>query len=166
MNLDEYYTTVEFNEQKFVLSKEWIRGKFYGYDKQDVLKRRVPANITDWDNAFENLSLKFEECNYRCNICKHFFTTNYNFSPTLDRIDNKLGHTLDNIKLSCVSCNLIKNNKDEEVTRLRIQFRNFAIKFNLPMVLTNEDTIKHLERCKYGGLSNIMHRFNEAEKII
>jgi uncharacterized protein (DUF1919 family) len=33
------------------------------------------------------------------------FTKSYNFNPTLDRIDNKLGHILDNIKISCVSCN-------------------------------------------------------------
>jgi hypothetical protein len=30
------------------------------------------------------------------------------------------------------------------------------------MVLTNEETIKHLENCKYGGLSNVMHRHNVA----
>jgi hypothetical protein len=30
------------------------------------------------------------------------------------------------------------------------------------MVLTDSDTIKHLEKCKYGGLSNVMHRYNIA----
>ena len=57
----------------------------------------------------------------KCHLCGEHFT--YYNKPTLDRIDNEIGHELRNCKLACEVCNKIRSNSDLEVTRLRIQLK-------------------------------------------
>jgi hypothetical protein len=40
--------------------------------------------------------------------------------------------------------------------------KEYALFFGLPMTITNVDTLKHLEKAKFGGLSNVLHRKNIA----
>ena len=72
-----------------------------------------------------------------CVLCKEGFT--FENKPTLDRIDNKKGHSLDNCQLTCASCNVVKSNRDEELVKLQINLRKFALMNNLPMTLSKYD---------------------------
>jgi hypothetical protein len=89
--------------------------------------------------------------------------TNSN-KPTLNQIDNDIGHTLQNAQFACLLCNRLKSNKDENITWVGIKLKNFALFHNLPTMITNADTIRHLEGAKFGGLSNVMHRENVARR--
>ena len=96
--------------------------------------------------------------NSPCYICQAKFTELN--KPTLDRIDNKKGHSKDNVKPCCVYCNVTKSNKDENLTRLRIQLRNYALLNNLPMTIDNKIVYDKLRKSITGGLSNVQHRVN------
>jgi hypothetical protein len=62
----------------------------------------------------------------------------------------------------CLTCNCYKSNKDEELARVKIQTRKFALKMNLPMTITNEKTYHVLRDGITGGLANVGHRYNFA----
>jgi hypothetical protein len=98
--------------------------------------------------------------NSKYSICNKSFTeTN---KPTLDRKNNKLNHTRDNVVPCCCYCNCVKSNKDERYTKLFIQLRKFAMKKHLPFTLAKGDeeeyevTRKNITR----GLSNFHNRKN------
>jgi hypothetical protein len=98
--------------------------------------------------------------NHVCTYCKEGFT--WDNRPTLDRIDNDLGHTKDNCVVACEYCNKYRARDDPELTKLRIQLRQFARKMGLPMTLSRSDAdLYHDIRSNItGGLSNVMNRMN------
>jgi hypothetical protein len=71
----------------------------------------------------------------------------------LDRNNNQKCHSLDNVRLACCECNRIRANNDAGESKVKIRIRNYALENNLQMNLTNKETIQHLEKAKYGGLS-------------
>ena len=139
----------------FIPSESYWRNKVNNYLFQDQrAKRDTSNNVTVNDfNWFMELCL-----NEHCHLCgASFSNTN---KPTLDRINNELSHTKTNVKLACVTCNKLKSNRDEEITRLKIRVKQFADQFCLPKTITNEDEYKVLREGITGGLSNVMHRVN------
>ena len=143
------------NVKPFVLSKSYWSQKVDNYMWQDErANRNTKDNVTvnDYD-YFKNLF-----SNSPCYICQAKFTELN--KPTLDRIDNKKGHSKDNVKPCCVYCNVTKSNKDENLTRLRIQLRNYALLNNLPMTIDNKIVYDKLRKSITGGLSNVQHRVN------
>jgi hypothetical protein len=73
----------------------------------------------------------------KCHICHAGFT--FSNKLTLNRKNNKIGHTKDNVVLCCNYCNTIKADRDEHYTRLFIQLRRFALKHHLPTTLAKGD---------------------------
>jgi hypothetical protein len=96
----------------------------------------------------------------RCHICNGQFS--YQNKPTLDRINNKKGHSKDNVKPCCHYCNSAKANNDEDNAKLMIQLRKFALLNNLPMTLQDGDEEAYyiIRKGITGGLSNVHHRIN------
>jgi hypothetical protein len=70
------------------------------------------------DNNWVEIKELLKRQNNRCSICKSRFTDRNH--PTLDRQDNKIGHTLDNVKFACLSCNRLKSNRDPLITQIKI----------------------------------------------
>ena len=59
------------------------------------------------------------ESELKCRYCKHEMNVLYDISRELkqwsvDRIDNNLGHTIDNYHLACLECNLTRRRKTDE----------------------------------------------------
>jgi hypothetical protein len=51
-----------------------------------------------------------------CSECKQEISwCNWNLKPTLDRLDNEKGHTIDNVRLTCFHCNVKKKDKENEI---------------------------------------------------
>jgi hypothetical protein len=93
---------------------------------------------------------------YTTHICNSGFTSNN--KPTLDRKNNKIGHTKNNVQWCCNYCNSVKADGDEEYTKLFVQLKRFQTKYNLPNTLAkgDEEEYEVTRRNMTGGLSNIM----------
>ena len=85
-----------------------IKNKIHSYRSQDIEK-----NILDEENLADlsGVILKLAEADYTCYYCKEPVQLLYENvrEPkqwTLERIDNKRGHVLDNVEIACLSCNL------------------------------------------------------------
>jgi hypothetical protein len=85
--------------------------KVFSYRKQDEKKKRNTKN-----NMIVQQTLDFfdKPNNKKCCICHSRFTENN--EPTLDRIDNDLPHTLNNVEPCCSFRNAIKLDGDKNYT--------------------------------------------------
>jgi len=95
------------------LSKQ-IKKKLSSYKSQDICKKRFDSVI-----QYEDLIQKMKQEELKCHYCKEDMYILYEFSRenkqwTLDRINNDLGHSVDNVVLSCLDCNLKKRKKRED----------------------------------------------------
>jgi hypothetical protein len=145
------------SKPSFCLTPErWVE-MVDGYNFQDKkAKREYKNNVKLKD--FEYFKKLLE--NSVCHLCNERFT-NEN-KPTLDRENNELNHTKENVKPCCLYCNCVKSNRDEKTTKLFIQLRKFAIKNNLPFSLCvgQEGFYRLIRDGITGGLSNVHHRYN------
>jgi len=85
-----------------------INKKISGYKQQDIIKKKL-------DNGkfitFEAVIRKMVECELKCRYCKDSMHVLYDISReikqwSVDRIDNDMGHNIDNFHLACLDCNL------------------------------------------------------------
>ena len=97
-----------------------------------------------------------------CWSCKTKFT--YEVKPTLDRIDNKLAHTKENVRLACLYCNRFCADLDSNMRSFFIQLKRYALVNNLTFTVADEDDKKHMFAAINGGLSTVHHRMNIADK--
>ncbi|KAA6375004.1 MAG: hypothetical protein EZS28_029470 [Streblomastix strix] len=147
------------NSYKFVLYPSYWKYKVEGYRFQDQIKHRDYSNNVSV-NDFEYFKQLLESS--VCAICGDKFTVNN--KPTLDRINNNLPHTKDNVQPCCLYCNKYCSDKDKNICRLFIQLRRFCMLHCLPTNLTNIEDYKLIRNGVTGGLSNVMHRENIAGK--
>jgi hypothetical protein len=93
-----------------------INKKIYGYKQQDALKKRY-----DEENflTFESVIHKMIECDLKCRYCQSEMNVLYDVSRemrqwSVDRVDNDLGHNIDNYHLACLECNLKRRRRTDE----------------------------------------------------
>lgn len=93
-----------------------INKKIYGYRQQDIIKKLFNNEkfIT-----IVSIANKMIECNLKCYYCFGEMNVLYDISRetsqwTVDRINNDLGHNIDNFHLSCLECNLKKRKRDDK----------------------------------------------------
>jgi hypothetical protein len=93
-----------------------INKKIYGYKQQDILKKRY-----DEKNflTFESVINKMIECELKCRYCTKEINVLYDISRemtqwSVDRINNDLGHNIDNFHLACLDCNLKRRRRTDE----------------------------------------------------
>jgi 5-methylcytosine-specific restriction endonuclease McrA len=103
----------QLNDISSFLSKQ-IKKKLSSYKSQDICKKRFESVI-----QYEDLINKMKQEELKCHYCKEDMYILYEFSRehkqwTLDRINNDLGHSADNVVLSCLDCNLKKRKKRED----------------------------------------------------
>ena len=141
----------------YILTKKAWQFKVKGYNEQDTkAKRDITNNVKEEDYDFFREMFK----NEKCYLCGEPFRKDN--KPTLDRIDNKKGHSKDNVKPCCEYCNKCKSNKDEATARMNINLRKFALYYHLPFTLSEDDKVAYhiLREGITGGLSNVQHRIN------
>ncbi len=150
-------------ETTFKPSERWWKCKCDNYLKQDMkFNQAHKSNLRDL-----NKCVSYEDYEWikslltpdsKCHLCGEHF--DYENKPTLDRIDNNIGHEPSNLKLACSICNRLRQRNDDKITRLRIQLKKYCILNNLPMTITDKDEYEELRNAITGGLSNVMHRKN------
>ena len=93
--------------------KSEIKNKVAGYHSQDKLKGYDPTihKPISEETCIDLIVQQDITCFY-CNIkCMIIYPTQRHFSQwTLDRLDNNVGHTFENVVICCLGCNLQRRN--------------------------------------------------------
>jgi len=121
-------------EPLYKLSYNDWKDRVFQYRKQDEKKGRdFSNNVSTLD--YQVVKQMFEEG--VCYICGQRFTAGSHSShyPTLDRIDNSIGHTLHNCWPCCLDCNCRKSDKDEHKVKFEINIKQFTLSRGLPFTL-------------------------------
>jgi hypothetical protein len=85
-----------------------INKKIYGYKHQDIIKKLF---LEQEFITLPSIINKMIECNLKCYYCQIEMNVLYDISReasqwTVDRINNDLGHNINNFYLACLDCNL------------------------------------------------------------
>ncbi len=93
-----------------------INKKIYGYKQQDKIKKHFNEIIFI---NFDSIINKMIECELKCRYCKNEMNVLYDISRemkqwSVDRINNDLGHNIDNYHLACLECNLKRRRRTDE----------------------------------------------------
>ena len=93
-----------------------INKKIYGYKQQDIIKKLL--NEKEF-LTFESVINKMIECELKCRYCKSEMLVLYDISRetkqwSVDRIDNDIGHNINNFHLACLDCNLKRRRRTDE----------------------------------------------------
>ena len=93
-----------------------INKKIAGYKQQDKIKK-----IFDESNflTFDSIINKIIECELKCRYCLKEMNVLYDISRemtqwSVDRINNNLGHNIDNFHLACLDCNLKRRRRTDD----------------------------------------------------
>jgi len=112
---------ISINEYKYKdeitkIASQQIHKKINSYKHQDILKNRLNNEklIT-----FISIVNKMIECQLKCRYCNDSMNVLYDISRemkqwSVDRIDNELGHNIDNFHLACLECNLKRRRRTDE----------------------------------------------------
>lgn len=93
-----------------------INKKISGYKQQDIIKKKLD---TEKFITFNSIIEKMIECQLKCRYCSENMNILYDVSReikqwSVDRIDNDLGHNVDNFHLACLDCNLKRRRRTDE----------------------------------------------------
>ena len=154
-DFDPFANYARQEKTTFKMTKKWWANKCRAYLEQDRNKKRDTTNnvsVKDFDYFAEKFSTE------TCYLCHEGFT--FENTPTLDRINNDLGHSKDNVKICCRYCNTVKSDRSEQEARLYVALRKYCLLHNLPMTINNEEVYRLLRKGITGGMSNVLHRLN------
>jgi hypothetical protein len=155
------YVVPNSEEKPYNLTYDKCKKMCYRYLQQDKAKNRdYSENVGVKD--FDAIKKMFEQ---GCEQCKEKYT---NFKiPTLDRKDNKLSHTLDNVRSCCKECNARRSDADLDETEkkipdvvLEIKLKKYAILNNNPFTIEDGRVIKMIRGGITGGQTIVLHREN------
>jgi hypothetical protein len=96
--------------------KSQVSNKLSGYKQQDIMKK---VFAKEQIITFEQVVEKLKSSNLKCHYCNENVYLLYKFVRemnqwSLDRINNDLGHTCENVIISCLECNLKKRTKNSD----------------------------------------------------
>jgi len=116
MIIDISNNNLNFTNDISKIAIQEINKKMYGYKQQDILKNRYDVNNF---LTFESLIHKMIECELKCRYCKKEMDVLYDISRemtqwSVDRINNNLGHNINNFHLACLECNLKRRRRTDE----------------------------------------------------
>ena len=96
--------------------KNQISNKLSGYKQQDIMKKVFDKDkIIKMNEIIEKLKISELKCHY-CNenVYLLYKLVREMKQWSLDRIDNNIGHTCENVFISCLECNLKKRTKNSD----------------------------------------------------
>jgi hypothetical protein len=116
----DYFTTEKqlslLEQESEPLIKTEIDHKRSAYKQQDIVKK-----VFTYDEfiTFDYVKQMILECKLCCHYCKDEMLILYEHVRemkqwSLDRINNSLGHNVDNVVISCLKCNLNRRNLNSE----------------------------------------------------
>ncbi|KAA6366196.1 MAG: hypothetical protein EZS28_038277, partial [Streblomastix strix] len=110
--------------------------KVKGYINQDEkAKRDTTINVNEDDIDW----IRDKAASKTCHLYHNKFTKEN--KPTLDCIDGSIRHTKQNCQLACQICNIVKADKDNDISKQKIQLMKYAIHEHLPITINNESIL-------------------------
>ena len=105
-----------YNDDVSKIALQEINKKIYGYKQQDIIKKIL--NEEKFINL-DSIINKMIECKLKCYYCQIQMNVLYDISRemkqwTVDRINNDLGHNIDNYYLACLECNLKRRRRSDD----------------------------------------------------
>tara|TARA_B100000963_G_C22474330_1_gene601660 strand:+ start:279 stop:806 length:528 start_codon:yes stop_codon:yes gene_type:complete len=90
-----------------------INRKINSYINQDIQKGLINNNLLNKDDLLEKIIISKLRCNFCNNKVKLFYKEVRDKKQwTLDRIDNNLPHTITNVSICCLECNIKRRNRN------------------------------------------------------
>lgn len=90
-----------------------INKKLKSYTQQDFIKNFFNNNIIIKEDLLEKFIKSKLKCNFCNNQVKIFYKEVRDKKQwTLDRINNNLPHTIDNVNICCLECNIKRRNRN------------------------------------------------------
>jgi hypothetical protein len=116
MIIDISYNNFNYYDDVTKIIIQQIKNKIYGYKQQDIIKKHLNEEKF---LTFQSIIQKIIECELKCRYCKEEMFVLYDVSRELyqwsvDRIDNNVGHNIDNFHLACLECNLKRRRRTDE----------------------------------------------------
>jgi hypothetical protein len=116
MTNDILKNAYKFYDNVSKIAIQEINRKITSYKQQDMLKKRYDE---DKFLTFESVINKMVECELKCRYCQNEMNVLYDVSRemrqwSVDRVDNDLGHNIDNYHLACLECNLKRRRRTDE----------------------------------------------------
>jgi hypothetical protein len=115
--ISKLYLNVEDGnvEHRRLIIKE-LTTKISGYKRQDMEKNVFKKDLfVSLEDVIDKLLCSKLKCFYCKRQCELLYKNVYSKQQwTLDRIDNDVGHNVDNVVISCLECNLKKGTMDSE----------------------------------------------------
>lgn len=104
------------NDEVSKIALQEINRKIYGYKQQDIIKKLLDE--TKFVN-FKSIIDKMIDCELKCYYCTTEMNVLYDVSRemkqwSVDRINNDLGHNMDNYYLACLECNLKRRRRSDD----------------------------------------------------
>jgi len=100
--------TIENHIKVYKTVIQEINKKIYGYKQQDIIKKKY-----DFEKfiTFDDIINKLVQSELKCYYCKENIFVLYDISReckqwSVDRINNNIGHNIDNYFITCLQCNL------------------------------------------------------------
>lgn len=121
--LNKLYLEQQYNGIGF--AKKELERKIKSYKNQDIAKNKHdPETLIKYDECLEKLFLSKLKCYYCKTDCMFLYknvrdTTQW----TLDRLNNDIGHTNDNVVICCLKCNLKRGRLDDEKFKFTKQMK-------------------------------------------
>ena len=111
--ISSLYFKNEYEYKKDISSQ--ITKKINSYLNQDKKRKRPIDNIISFDDTVEKLL----ESNLKCYYCKSNVLLLYKMIRdkmqwTLDRLNNDISHTKDNVVVCCLGCNIKRGKKNSD----------------------------------------------------
>lgn len=115
----------ETMKKENTLAKREINKKIASYKNQDVIKKRyVESKFITFDDTIDLLCDSQLLCYYCCKqMCILYDNVREKSQWTLDRVDNDICHSKDNLVVSCLSCNLQKRRRESEAFKFMKQMK-------------------------------------------
>ena len=111
--INKLYLDFDFEYKKELLRE--IDKKITSYKTQDINKNTYDDNNITQEQATEKLVTSKLKCYYcKCNMKLFYKKVRDMEQWTLDRIDNDLSHTDDNVIVACLKCNLQRRRQNKD----------------------------------------------------
>jgi len=116
--INKIYLDVDKKINDFEYRKECLREidkKIASYKTQDINKKKYEENNINLEEVIEKLVASKLKCYYcKCNMQIFYLKVRDMDQWTLDRIDNDLPHSNDNVIVACLKCNLDRKRQNKD----------------------------------------------------